>query len=409
MATTNFYFLQQKVEYLGHIISEEGVAVDPFKIGAMQNWPTSRNIKLLHGFLGLTGYYRKFVKNYGKISAPLTSLLEKDVFQWLDRASAAFDKLKAAMTTTPVLTLPDFNRPFIIEADTSGVRIGAILMQDGRPLAYTSKALSPSDQNMSTYDKEMLAIVRAATRWRLYLIRRYFQIKTDHKSLKYLLEQKISSPEQQKWATKLLGFDFEITYKKGKENVLADALSQLPEQVEVSTVSLPTSDFLEDIKMEWQEDSDTSKIIKKLEEAPSPMAHYNWDSKELHYKGRIVLVTNSTCIFKSRFWTKLFHMQGTKLKRSMAYHPQTDGQTKVLNRCLETAQSHPPNMTTQRELQTQPSAIIDRRIVTRRRRPTNEVLIQWANLPIEDATWENYDDLKIKFPEFMNHQPRGQG
>ena len=87
----------------------------------MQNWLTPRNIKLLHGFLGLIGYYRKFVKNYGKISIPLTSLLEKDVFQWLDRASADFDKLEAAMTTTPVLTLPDFNRPFIIEADTSGV------------------------------------------------------------------------------------------------------------------------------------------------------------------------------------------------------------------------------------------------------------------------------------------------
>ena len=122
------------------------------------------------------------------------------------------------------------------------------------------------------------------------------------------MEQNISSPEQQKWVTKLLRFDYEITYKKGKENVVADALSQLPEQVEFLTVSLPTSDFLKDIKIEWQDDPETSKIIKKLEEASSSVAHYNWDSKELHYKGCIVLMTNSTCIFTSRFWTKLFHM-----------------------------------------------------------------------------------------------------
>ena len=215
-------------------------------------------------------------------------------------------------------------------------------MQDGQPLTYTSKPLSLSHQNKSTYDKEMLAIVRAATRWRPYLIGRRFQIKTDHKSLEYFLERKISSPEQQNWVTKLLGFDYEITYKRWKENVVADALSQLPEQAKFSVVLLPTNDFLEDIKMEWQEDSETSKIIKKLEEAPSSVAHYNWDSKELHYKS-------------------------TKLKRSMAYHSQTDDQTEVVNRCLEIAQSHPPNMTTQRELQTQRSAIIDRRIVTRRR------------------------------------------
>ena len=125
-----------------------------------------------------------------------------------------------------------------------------------------------------------------------------------------------------------------------------------------------TYDFLKDIKKEWQEDPKTSKIIKKLEEALNFVAHYNWDSKELRYKGRIVLVPNSTCIFMSRFWTEFFHMQGAKLKRSMVYHPQTDGQMEVINKCLETAQNHPLNMTTQGELQTQLSAIIDRWIMT---------------------------------------------
>ena len=128
--------------------------------------------------------------------------------------------------------------------------MGDVLMQDDQSLTYISKALSPPYQNMLTYDKEMLAIVHAATRWRSYLIRRCFQIKTDHKSLKYLLEQKISSPEQQKWVTKVLGYDYEITYKKGKENVVADALLRLPKQAKFLAISLSTSDFFEDIKME---------------------------------------------------------------------------------------------------------------------------------------------------------------
>ena len=132
------------MEYLGHIILEEGVALDPSKIKAMQKWPTPRNIKSLCGFLGLTSNYSKFVKNYGKINAPLTSLLKKDAFQWLDKATTTFDELEAAMKTTLVLALPDFGKTFVIEADASRVRIGVVLLQDGRPLTYTSKVLSPS-------------------------------------------------------------------------------------------------------------------------------------------------------------------------------------------------------------------------------------------------------------------------
>jgi len=162
----------------------------------MVEWPIPKTIKALRGFLGLTGYYRKFIRDYGTISAPLTALLKKEAFRWTEAAEEAFSRLKHAMTTTPVLALPDFTKLFVIESDASGVGIGAVLMQEGQPLAFTSKALSPLHLSMSVYDKEMLAIVHAVTKWRPYLIGRRFQIRTDHRSLKYLLEQRISSMEQ---------------------------------------------------------------------------------------------------------------------------------------------------------------------------------------------------------------------
>ena len=130
----------------------------------MTDWPIPMSIKALKGFLGLTGYYQKFIKNYDKISASLTSFLKKDAFKWSEEATQAFQFLKTAMSTTPVLALPDFNKMFVIESDASGAGIGAVLMQEGRPIAYASKALSPSHLSLSIYDKEMLAIIYAVTK-----------------------------------------------------------------------------------------------------------------------------------------------------------------------------------------------------------------------------------------------------
>jgi hypothetical protein len=147
------------------------------------------------GFLGLTRYYRKFVQDYGKISAPLTTLSKNDAFLWNNVAEEAFARLKRAVTTTPVLALSDFNKMFVLECDASGLGIGVVLMQEGQLIAFTSRVLSPLHLSLTVYDNEMLAIIHATTKWMPYLIGRRFQIHTDHRSLKYILEQRISSME----------------------------------------------------------------------------------------------------------------------------------------------------------------------------------------------------------------------
>ena len=158
-------FGKQELEYLGHIISSQGVKVDISKIQAMLEWPRPTNVSELRGFLGLTGYYRKFVRNYGLIAQPLTCLLKKGQFKWSEEAELAFQQLKTAMTTTPTLAMPNFNEPFFIETDASGDGIGAVLSQQGRPIAFMSKALGTAKRSWSTYAKEMLAIIHAIQTW----------------------------------------------------------------------------------------------------------------------------------------------------------------------------------------------------------------------------------------------------
>ncbi|WVZ52821.1 hypothetical protein U9M48_003843, partial [Paspalum notatum var. saurae] len=154
-----------------------------FKTTAMQRWPTPTSVTELRGFLGLTNYYRRFVKNYGIIAKPLTQLLHKNQFQWSQEGDQAFHKLKEALTHTPVLALPDFIEPFTIETDACGDGIGAVLMQQGRPIAFLSKALSVKHLALSIYEKEFLAIILAVEKWRQYLQRQEFVIKTDHQSV----------------------------------------------------------------------------------------------------------------------------------------------------------------------------------------------------------------------------------
>jgi hypothetical protein len=155
------FFGVKEVEYLGHIVSHEGVKVDPNKIKAMKVWPIPKTLKNLRGFLGLTGYYRKFVRNYGRIEAPLTTLTKKDAFSWTPEATKSFEQLKEVMCKAPILTTQDFTKTFTVECDASGNGIGVFLMQEGRPLAFESQSLKGKDLHKPIYEKEMMAILHA--------------------------------------------------------------------------------------------------------------------------------------------------------------------------------------------------------------------------------------------------------
>jgi hypothetical protein len=200
--------------------------VDLEKIKAITKWPKPKNISKLRGFLGLTGYYRRFIKNYAHLTTPSSNLLKKNAFKWDNNAQECLETLKRVMSSTPVLATPDFAKSFVVECDASGIGIGAVLMQDGYPIAFESRKLNKNEELKSTYNKEMLAIMHALAKWKQYLLGNKFSIRTDHNSIQYLLRQKTLSTEQQKWMEKLSTFDMEIIHKKGKDNVVADAITK---------------------------------------------------------------------------------------------------------------------------------------------------------------------------------------
>lgn len=169
------------------MLSPNGVSTDPSKIVDVKNWPSPTSVKDLRSFLGLARYYRHFVKDFGLIAKPLTDLLMKGVlFTWTSITESAFQLLKQALISAPVLAVPDFSKTFVVETDASDYGIGAVLQQDGHPIAYVSKALGPRTQGLSTYEKESLVILLAVEQWKAYLLPAEFIINTDQRSLTHL-------------------------------------------------------------------------------------------------------------------------------------------------------------------------------------------------------------------------------
>nr|XP_027099356.1 uncharacterized protein LOC113718666 [Coffea arabica] len=216
-------FAQQEVEYLGHVVSRTG-----------------------------------------------------DAYAWNPESYKAFNVLKQAVSSAPVLRLPNFDIPFVVETDASGLGMGAVLLQEGHPIAFISKAFSLKNLGLSVYEKELMALVFAVTKWKHYLVGNHFIIRTDHKSLKFLLEQRLTTTAQYKWLTKLLGLDYEIQYKKGTENTVADVLSRRtrvelqhePLQLMALTGAQPM--WMQELQDSYFEDTHCRELMSQLLLDPTP-------------------------------------------------------------------------------------------------------------------------------------------
>jgi hypothetical protein len=225
-----------ELKFLGHIVSRDGLKVDPAKISTVAQWPVPETVKALRSFLGLSNYFRRFIERYSNIAAPLHELTkDKVAWKWGNKEQQAFDGLKYALTHAPVLALPNNALPYDVVTDASGEGLGAVLMQEGRPVAFYSKKLTSAERSYAPHDLELLAIHRALQEWRCYLEGPKVRIVTDNDPLTFLKKQKLLS----RWQARCMQFiesrfDYEIVYRPGRTNV-ADPLSRIPAVYAVQT------------------------------------------------------------------------------------------------------------------------------------------------------------------------------
>ena len=226
-------FFRDEVEFLGHRVGKNGIATMADKVAAIANWPAPTSVRHVRSFLGLAGYYRKFVPNFADLALALTDLTKKSArFHWDKHHEAAFAQLKQAVQAAPVLLVADPARPFVIHTDASQFAIGAVLQQDHgnglQPVAYLSQKMQDAETRYPVHEQEMLAVVRACLHWRHYLHGSRFRVLTDHCSLQYLHTQPSLSRRQAHWLEDLAEFNFTIEYIPGNKNAVADCLSRTP-------------------------------------------------------------------------------------------------------------------------------------------------------------------------------------
>lgn len=223
---TKCRFMTSSLLFLGFIVSADGIKVDEEKIRAIRDWPTPKNVGDVRNFHGLATFYRRFVRDFSRIVPPITECMKKGKFHWGTEAEHNFALIKEKLSSAPVLALPDFDKLFEVNCDAFIVGIGAVLSQEGRPIAFYSEKLNEACQKWSTYKLELYAVFRALKVWEHYLVQREFILFSDHQALKFLNSQSNVNRMHARWVTFIQRFTFTLKHKPGQLNKVADTLSR---------------------------------------------------------------------------------------------------------------------------------------------------------------------------------------
>jgi hypothetical protein len=363
-------FWLDKVIFLRHVVSKDGISVDPKKVEAVVNWKRPTNVHEIRSFLGLVGYYRRFVEGFSKLSRPLTALTRKNAcFLWTDECEQSFQELKRWMVTAPVLMLPSESCGFVIYSDASRKELSCVLMQNDKVVAYASQQLKSYELNYPTHDLELAAVVFALKFWRHYLYEEKCEIFTDHKSLKYLFTQKELNLRQKRWLELIKDYDCIINYHLGKANVIADALSRksrsgiaglkaLPHNLKIDIEKLDIeivigevqalmaklevkSTLLEDVRMAQEKDEEIKRIKERASKGQA--LGFNVTPNGLfRYHNRVCVPNNEEIrkliLEEAHFSPYTIHLGGTKmyqdLKRHFWWNRMKQDVAEFVERCL---------------------------------------------------------------------------
>jgi len=258
-----------EVDFLGHRITQEGLKMDDHKVKANLDWEPPKLVPALRSFLGLASYYRKFIKNFAKIAAPLINLLKKSAvtYDWDEACDKAFGTLKGILGKASVLKLSDFDKDFEIHFDAFDFAIGGVILQDGRPVAFESKKLSETEQRWPTHEKEMWVVIHYLKTWGHYIGSKDVMVWTDNVTLKYFATQPKLSSKQVRWQDTLALFNVDIWHKPGKENIVPDALSR---KHQLKMVYVGELELQREVRLASRQDDFAKEASKASKMEPSP-------------------------------------------------------------------------------------------------------------------------------------------